>query len=151
MRMKQLEIMAAVLAVALTMFAASVQAENYRTGEVIMLEPIENRGSDESEVTQGKRKVGRALGGLAGMGILGLGKGGSAGTIVAGSAGDIGEKIATNVGYQGPTTRYMVKVRIDGGKIMAITQMRQQLGGIQVGSRVQIEGTGNSVLIYPEN
>lgn len=140
----------AVVAIAFATFATPAQAAGYRFGEVIMLEPIENRGSDESETTQSKRKIGRALGGLAGMGMLGFGKGGSTGTIVAGSAGDIGEKLATKVGDQGPTTRYMVKVRIDGGKVMAITQMRQQLEGIQLGSRVWIEGTGGSALIYPE-
>lgn len=138
------------VAIAATMFLATANAAGPRYGNVVSLEPIENRGEDESATTKTKRKIGRTLGGLAGAGILGSGKGGTTGLLVADSADEAGEAMATKIGDQGPTTRYMVKLRLDSGKVMSITQLRQQIDGIQVGSRVRVEGSGDSALIYAE-
>lgn len=128
----------------------SLHAADPRHGVVMDLQQIENRGDDESQVTKKKRKLGNLLGGMAGLGVMASGKGGTVGSMAAAGAADAGEYAATKIGDQGPTTRYMVKVKLDSGKTLAITQLREQVEGIEVGSRVRVEGRGDSALIYAE-
>ncbi len=143
----------AVTAVVLMMLLAphySAHAADSRHGVVVAMEAIDNRGDDESQVTKTKRKWGRFLGTAGRLGMVATRKGGTAGAVVADSAEDIGEVVATKVGDQGPTTRYMVKVKLDSGKTLAITQLREQLKGIEPGSRVRVEGKGGSALVHKE-
>jgi hypothetical protein len=69
---------------------------------------------------------------------------------IAQHGAQIGEETAARVGSQGPTTRYMVKVKLDSGKTLSITQLREQVGALKVGSRVRVEGKGDEALVYGE-
>lgn len=146
-----------VLAMAGALFAAGAAlpdqdayAAGGRMGTVMDLQPIENRGDDESEVTQKKRRFGRVIGELAGIGAAASGKttDSTAGMIATDNAGEIGEYAATKIGDQGPTTRYMVKVKLDSGKMLTITQLRQQIDGVKVGSRVEVQGRGDDATVH---
>lgn len=117
-----------------------------RLGTVVTMEPIENRGDDEAESTIKKKKVGRALGSIGG--ILGSRIGGTPGTIVAGSGGDIGEKVAV-IGDKPLPTQYMVKVKLDSGRSLSLAQYRVNLTGIGVGTRVSVDGTGSAARLTP--
>lgn len=125
------------------------RAADTRKGTVTDLQPIENRGDDESETTQKKRRFGRLIGDAVSMGAVYTGKSTSTvGMAVTAGAGDVGEYAATKIGDQGPTTRYMVKVKLDSGKVLSITQLRQQIEGVKVGSRVEVEGRGDDATVH---
>lgn len=142
---------ALVLASVLAAFAPPALAAGPRHGVITDLQPIENRGEDESEVTQKKRKFGSLVGGLAGLGAFASGKARDPVTSsIAQHGAQIGEETAARVGSQGPTTRYMVKVKLDSGKTLSITQLREQVGALKVGSRVRVEGKGDEALVYGE-
>jgi len=55
----------------------------------------------------------------------------------------VGEKIAG----EGPATRYMVKVRLDEGRVLSTTQLRENIVGLGVGSRVMVDGNGDEARI----
>lgn len=150
---------AMVLAMLLLGFASPAQAQA-RMGTVIELEAIENRGEDETKRVQTQRNVGRTLGRAAGyMGsFLGATKAaeadGGAGMAVAavapavtGYAERAGGDLAARVGGPGETTRYMVKVRLDNRRVLSITQLRTELQGVEVGSRVAVEGRGDEARV----
>lgn len=127
----------------------SAHAAEARKGIATDLQPIENRGEDESETTQKKRRFGRMIGDAVSMGAVLTGKSTStAGMAVTAGAGDVGEYAATKIGDQGPTTRYMVKVKLDSGKVLSITQLRQQIDGVKVGSRVEVQGRGDDATVH---
>ncbi|WP_447760649.1 hypothetical protein [Sphingopyxis panaciterrae] len=117
-----------------------------RLGTVVTMEPIENRGDDEAQSTTKKKKLGRALGSIGG--IFGSRVGGTPGTIVAGSGGDIGEKVAV-IGDKPLPTQYMVKIKLDGGRTLNLSQYRVNLTGVSVGTRVSVDGTGSSARLTP--
>lgn len=141
-------LMLSILLVAALLSAPVAAAARY--GVIVDMQPIENRGDDESQTTKTKRKVGGLLGQVASFGIAASGKGGSAGVVASSAAPAAGEYAATKIGDQGPATRYMVKVKLDSGKTLATTQLREQLGGIKLGSRVRVEGKGDAALLYAE-
>ncbi len=138
------------IAVVTAVFTAPAAAAGPRYGVVADMQAIENRGDDESQTTQTKRKVGSVIGTLANFGVIAAGKGSTATVVAASAAPAAGEYAATKIGDQGPATRYMVKVKLDSGKTLAVTQLREQLQGIKVGSRVRVEGKGDSALVYAE-
>ena len=127
-----------------------------RVGTIIDLQPIDNRGDDESGKTKKGRmvggKLGSVLGGLVGSRMVGSDNkavsvaGGS--TMAGGEA--IGSEIAAKAVGPGATTRFMVKVKLDTGKTLTVTQFRQQVERLKVGSRVRVEGKGDDALIYAE-
>lgn len=134
-----------------------LHAGGVRQGMIIELRPIENRGDDESEGVKQRRTWGRMLGKVASAGAMVLagradGAVSDAATYAAGSgAVEAGtEEAVAKIGGPGPTTRYMVKVRLDSGKVLAITQVRQQLDGVKVGSRVTVDGSGDGAKISLE-
>lgn len=150
------------LAIALAVACAAAphaHATEARHGVIVSLVPIENRGADESEVVQKRRKIGGALGGLIGRGAAILGTqargkahdvGYAAGAVAMTNGSQIGEAVAAKAGGQGPTTRYMVKVKLDGGKTLAITQLRAQVAGLHEGSRIRVEGKGDDAAVFAE-
>ena len=125
-----------------------------RVGTIIDLQPIDNRGDDESGKTKKGRmvggKLGSVLGGLVGSRMVGSDNkavsvaGGS--TMAGGEA--IGSEIAAKAVGPGATTRFMVKVKLDTGKTLTVTQFRQQVERLKVGSRVRVEGKGDDALLY---
>lgn len=128
-----------------------------RHGVVEDMQPIENRGEDTSERTKRGRSIGERLGKiggvLAGVGLSSAGQteAGYVVTNVAASSGDkIGGSIGEKIAGEGPTTRYMVKVRLDEGRVLSTTQLREQVAGLQVGSRVIVDGTGDDARIVAE-
>lgn len=137
------------LTLGIGLLGQSAQAAGVRKGTVTDLQPIENRGDDESETTQKKRRFGRMVGDAVSLGATLSGKAGSTtGMAVVAGAGDVGEYAATKIGDQGPTTRYMVKVKLDSGKVLSITQLRQQIDGVKVGSRVEVQGRGDDATVH---
>ena len=150
----------ALLAVAALLAAGvpSLAAAQSRPGVIEDLQPIENRGDDESAQTRQGRTWGQRLGGLAGIGLAtGVAASGNssnlagqAATVVAGSGDQIGGEIGARAAGPGPTTRYMVKVRLDSGRVLTITQLREQIEGLQVGSRVRVDGRGDDAKVSAE-
>lgn len=146
-----------VLGAILIAYAPFANAAKPRHGVIADIQPIENRGDDESEQTKKNRKLGSrlggALGGLAGLGIIGKSDstaGQLAGRVAVDHGDEIGGEVAAKAGGPGPTTRYMVKVKLDTGKTLVLTQLRQQVDGLKVGSRVRVEGRGDDALIYAD-
>lgn len=145
------------LAVAMGMgLVCSTAVAGSRPGVVIDLQPIENRGDDESTTTKRGRALGEKIGSV--FGVVGGGRLmrsdnraiSGAGNIVGGNGGAIGSEVGAKVVGDGPTTRYMVKVRLDSGKTLSLTQLHEQVNGLKAGSRVRVEGTGDSALIFGE-
>ncbi|MEG2806027.1 hypothetical protein [Stenotrophomonas sp.] len=147
-------VLAAVLA---TAFLASPVAAKPRHGVIEEVQPIENRGDDTSTKTKRGRTIGERLGKFGGVavgsGLVYAGEANAGFAVTAASdtygqrvGGAIGEKVAGT----GPTTRYMVKVRLDEGRVLNTTQLREQINGLAVGSRVTVEGSGDEAVISAE-
>jgi outer membrane lipoprotein SlyB len=118
-----------------------------RVGTVVAMEPIENRGDDEAESTKKKKGLGRALGTVGGL-LGGSQIGGTAGSLVMRSGAVIGEKVAV-AGDKPLPTQYMVKIKLDGGRTLNLSQYRVNLTGVSVGTRVSVDGTGSSARLTP--
>ena len=125
-----------------------------RPGVVEEIQPIENRGDDTSERKKRGRSWGERLGQLggvaAGVGLTRAGhtEAGLAVTSTAAIAGDqIGGAVGERIVGEGPTTRYMVKVRLDEGRVLSLTQLREQVDGLGVGSRVLVDGMGDEAML----
>lgn len=121
-----------------------------RAGTIEEIQAIENRGDDTSERTKRGRTWGERLGKFGGVAAgVGLTRAGhtEAGLAVTGTAAIAGDKIGGAIGErvvgEGPTTRYMVKVRLDEGRVLSLTQLREELDGLGIGSRVMVEGSGD--------
>lgn len=121
-----------------------------RAGTIEEIQPIENRGDDTSQRTKQGRTWGERLGkfgGLAaGVGLTTAGHS-EAGLAVANVAAHGGDRIGGAVGERiagtGPTARYMVKVRLDEGRVLSLTQLSDQVDGFSIGSRVMVDGSGD--------
>lgn len=131
-------------------------AQAARPGVIEDIQPIENRGKDESKLTQTGRKWGRHLGIMGGMLSAGAVASSDAGNTWAGrtaarvasnNGGDIGSEVGARVVGEGETTRYMVKVRLDSGRVMSITQLAAQIKDMDVGDRILVEGRGDAATI----
>jgi len=140
--------------IALVTIGPSVAQAQARGGTIEAVEPIENRGDDTSERKKRGRSWGERLGQLggvaAGVGLTRAGhtEAGLAVTSTAAIAGDqIGGAVGERIVGEGPTTRYMVKVRLDEGRVLSLTQLREQMDGLGVGSRVLVEGTGDEAVL----
>lgn len=125
-----------------------------RPGVIEEIQPIENRGDDTSERKRQGRSWGERLGQLGGVAAgVGLTRAGhtEAGLAVTGTAAIAGDKIGGAVGErivgEGPTTRYMLKVRLDEGRVLTLTQLREQVDGLGVGSRVMVDGSGDEATL----
>ena len=124
------------------------RAQEVRHGTVVALTPIENRGDDETAGTKTKRKIGGFLGQVAGS-ALAI-KGGTAGAVVGSAAPKLGENTAAQIGDQGPSAHYMVKLQLDTGKVLSTTQRREDIQGLNPGSRVSVTGTGGDIQLRAE-
>lgn len=130
------------------MLTPAVHAQTVRHGTIVELTPIENRGTDESDTTKTKRKIGGFLGQVAGS-ALAI-KGGTAGAVVGSAAPKLGENTAAQIGDQGPSAHYMVKLQLDTGKVLSTTQRREDIQGLNPGSRVSVTGTGGDIQLHAE-
>lgn len=150
--MKMIWMIAVLAGLAAVVPVNPVYAADVRHGVVIAMEPIDNRGEDETEQVKKRRKIGSALGTLGKLGIGASGKADGAAAVLVGSgAVEAGaEAAAAKIGGPGPATRYMVKVRLDSRKVLAVTQLRAELGDVSVGSRVVVRGTGDGAKISAE-
>lgn len=135
------------LAIPLALVSAA-HAQTVRHGTITALTPIENRGDDETATTKTKRKIGGFLGQVAGS-ALAL-KGGTAGAAVGSVAPKVGEDTAAKIGDQGPSAHYMVKLKLDTGKVVSTTQRREDIEGLSPGSRVSVTGTGGDIQLRAE-
>ena len=134
----------ALMAAALT---ATPALAKDRQGTVVAMDPIENRGADETQGTKAKKGIGRALGGIGGM-ILGSkvsSEAMMAGAVLAPKAGEAAAKLVDKP----LPTQYMVKVKLDDGKTLNLSQYRVNLNGVAVGSRVNVSGKGSDARIVP--
>jgi len=129
--------------------ASNVYAQS-RPGTIEEIQAIENRGDDTSERTKRGRSWGERLGSLGGVAAgVGLSRAGHTGaglavTGVAATSGDkIGGAIGERIAGEGPATRYMVKVRLDEGRVLSLTKLREEVDGMGIGSRVIVEGSGD--------
>lgn len=147
---------AGVVAACLTgvvVLSSPVMAQS-RPGVVEEIRPIENRGDDTSERKRRGRSWGEKLGSLGGVAAgVGLSRAGHTGaglavTSVAATSGDtIGGAVGERIAGEGPTTRYMVKVRLDEGRVLSLTQLREQVDGLGIGSRVIVDGSGDEATL----
>jgi len=146
----------ALAVISLVTIGPSVAQAQSRAGTIEAIEPIENRGDDTSERKRRGRSWGEKLGSLGGVAAgVGLSRAGHTGaglavTSVAATSGDtIGGAVGERIAGEGPTTRYMVKVRLDEGRVLTLTQLREQVDGLGIGSRVLVEGTGDEATLSP--
>lgn len=128
-----------------------------RPGTIEAMEAIENRGDDTSEQKKKGRKWGERIGKYGGMAasvgatMSGNSTVGYAGAVVSSTQGDrIGGAIGERVAGEGPTARYMVKVRLDEGRVLTLTQPAEQVQGLSVGSRVRVEGSGDEAKLVSQ-
>lgn len=149
-----------VLGVLLVMLLAPAQAQSVREGVVEQIVPIENKGADESKGGQIGRTLGRTVGRLGGMfagkAIIESDVGNSTAGRVAGGvvfAGDHSERAGGEIGAKiagpGESLQYMVKIRLDSGRVLSIPQPRALIEGLKEGDRVQVEGRGDDARIRP--
>lgn len=150
-------LLAALLLAAVSATAsAPAHAAGGRLGTVLELQPIENRGDDETGQAKLGRKIGQGVGSV--VGLLGgskLMQSDNTAVRMAGSAaghggGRVGSEVGAKVAGPGPATRYMVKVKLDSGKTLSLPQLREQVDGLQVGSRVRVEGSGGNARVFAE-
>lgn len=125
-----------------------------RHGVIEEIQPIENRGDDTSERKRQGRTWGERIGKFGGVATgIGLTRAGhtEAGLAVTGTAAIAGDKIGGAVGEriagEGPATRYMLKVRLDEGRVLTLTQLREQVDGMGVGTRVMVVGSGDEATL----
>lgn len=140
---------------ALIAFAAAFDAPAAtRHGVVTEMTPIENRGSDENPEVGKRRGIGRTLGVLAANGIALVGaktgRSSDAAPVAMAAAPIVGEKVGERVGGPGPAAQYMVKVRLDSGKVLSLNKKRAEIEGIEVGERVRVEGSGGEARIFEQ-
>lgn len=143
------------LAVIVTIFLSpifAVHAQQDRHAVVTSIKPIDNRGDDETAATKTKRKLGGMLGSLGGT--LFAVRGGEVGHALGGGATaagqQVGDQLAAKVGGQGPAAHYMVKLRLDSGKIMPTVQEARNIEGLHEGSDVRVEGTGAQMRLFAD-
>ncbi|QIG52992.1 hypothetical protein G6N82_01365 [Altererythrobacter sp. BO-6] len=129
------------------LLAAAPAVAKERTGVVTAMEPIENRGADETEGTKKKRSMGLAAGNIAGI-VGGVKVGGKVGMAAMAAGGRIGREVAL-VGDDPESTQYMVTVKLDDGKTLNLARYRVNLEGVEVGTRVLVRGKGSEASIEP--
>lgn len=135
------------MAAALLSLSASAMAAP-RHGAIAALEPIENKNTDVPEKTKTITKAAASLGGLAG-GFLGIKSSVGAGTgQLAGSAA--GEAVGAKIAGTGSAAHYMVKIRFDDKSQVVVSKPSAEVAGLAVGSRVIVNGTGESMQIAAE-
>lgn len=138
----------AVAAVGAALVATPTLAQDkQRTGVVVAMDPIENRGADVTQSTQKKKRWGRVLGSIGGIAV-GTQVGGTAGVAAITGGASAGEKIAEATDKP-VSTQYMVKVKLDDGKTLNLSQYRANLNGVAVGSRVSVNGKGSDARLAP--
>ena len=142
---KKILVAAAMGAALLTVPA--VAQDKVRTGTVVAMDPIENRGADETTSTKKKKGLGRMLGSIGGV-ALGTQIGGNVGMAAIVGGASAGEKIAEATDKP-VSTQYMVKVKLDDGKTLNLSQYRVNLNGVAVGSRVSVSGKGGDARLAP--
>lgn len=128
----------------------AVLAQSVRHGTITQIKPIDNRGDDETQTHKFGRKLGTAIGGLFAMkaathtdngAVMGATTNAS---IQGGSA--LGGKIAGN----GPSAHYMVKMKMDNGRVLTLVKTSDDMRGLEVGSKVKVSGSGGSAQITEE-
>ena len=128
-----------VMAALLLAPAPDALAADGRPGLIVTIVPIKNKGEDETRQVKTRRKIGNVLGGLAGQvgGVLGVhsdnfivqqGRHCGGWRRAQGRRGTPGARWRRR-----PTTRYMVKVKLDSGKTMSMTQMAAQVKCLEAG------------------
>jgi hypothetical protein len=143
-------LLAAVLTVASFAPLTAVQAQSVRHGVVLGLQPIDNRGDDESQTHKMGRHWGSTLGNLVGIKAAGATDNGYVAQAVGNTAPAVGEAVGGNIAGQGPSAHYMVKVQLDDGKVMALVQTGQAVQGLGVGSKVAVSGSGADARLSAE-
>jgi hypothetical protein len=141
-----------VVAIALITLAPTtyVYAQSVRHGVILGLQPIDNRGDDESQTHKMGRKFGGLLGNLVGIKAASESGNGYVSNAVAQAAPVAGEAVGGKVAGQGPSAHYMVKLRLDDGKVMALVQTGQEIQGLAVGSKVRVNGSGAGARVASE-
>lgn len=129
------------------LLAATPAAAKEREGVVTAMEPIENRGADETEGTKKKRSMGLAAGNIAGI-VAGVKLKGPVGMAAMAAGGRVGREAAL-IGDDPEATQYMVTIKLDNGKTLNLARYRVNLTGVEVGTRVSVSGKGSDAVITP--
>lgn len=142
--------LAAALAVTSLVPLASAHAQSgVRHGTIVDMKPIDNRGDDESEQHKDGKQKGKVLGGLFGMFASKAADNATAVHLINDGSQEAGSRIGGAVAGD-PTAHYMVKVKMDDGKTVALVQPAPGVQGLQVGSKVSVSGTGGSARLAAE-
>jgi hypothetical protein len=142
--------LSAMLAVTSLVPFASSHAQSLRHGTIIDMTPIDNRGDDESEQHKQGKQMGKVLGGLFGMGASRVSSTATGTELIGKGSMAAGEQIGGNIAGEGPAAHYMVKLKLDDGKTMALVQTGQGVKGLSVGSKVAISGSGQDARLAAE-
>ncbi|QWT21813.1 hypothetical protein KPL74_07350 [Bacillus sp. NP157] len=125
-------------------------AQSVRHGTIVDMKAIDNRGDDESEQHKQGKQMGKVLGGLFGMGAASAAKSPTAVNLIGNGSQAAGEEVGGRVAGEGPAAHYMVKLKMDDGKTMALVQTGQGVKGLGVGSKVAVSGTGENARLDAE-
>lgn len=145
MKRKHLMAAASTALLALAAFAAPAQEIAVRTGVVTAMQAVQGKSSAVSNSTK------RQLGGMLGR-ALGRAVGDSSGYAyeTASATANLGADIASAGGAEDGTAGYMLMIKFNDSTESAFTRNAAQLGGISVGSRVKVVGSGDGAMIVAE-
>ncbi|MET0937507.1 MAG: hypothetical protein ABWX83_16055 [Luteibacter sp.] len=124
-------------------------------GTILDMQPIDNRGGDETQGTTTRKKLGRFFGGIVGSTAMIKssevgGAAGQVGAVASTAAPEAGENLAKKMGSEGPAAHYMVKIQTDSGRVLTLVKEGAAVQGLKVGSKVAINGSGNDTLLVAE-
>jgi outer membrane lipoprotein SlyB len=128
----------------------AAHAQSVRHGTIVDMTPIDNRGDDESEQHREGKKMGKVLGGLFGMAAATQAKSATQVNLIGNGSQAVGENVGGQIAGEGPAAHYMVKLKMDDGKTMALVQPGSGVKGLAVGSKVAVSGAGQSAVLAAE-
>lgn len=126
---------------------AALHAQSVRHGTIVDMQPIDNRGKDESETHKLGRHWGATLGNIVGIKTAQAGGGSYAGNAAAQVAPTVGDKVGGDLAGEGPAAHYMVKLQMDDGKVVSTVQTGQAMHSLHTGDKVAVSGTGGNMTL----
>jgi hypothetical protein len=145
MKMKQMAIAASTMLLVLAASAATAQEIAVRAGVVTAMQAVQGKTIAVSNPT--KRQLGGMLGRALGRAIADS-SGYSYET--ANAVANLGADVASAGGAESGAASYMLMIKFNDATESAFTRDAAQLGGIRVGSRVKVVGSGDGAMIVTE-
>lgn len=143
--MKHITIAASAALLSLATIAAQAQEMAVRAGVVTAMQAMQGKSATVSNSTK------RQLGGMVGR-ALGRAISDNTGYSyeAVSAVGNLGADVASSGGAAGTAATYMLMIKFDDATESAFNRGADQLGGLRIGSRVKVVGSGDSAMIVAE-